>query len=73
MGRRLPTRRSSPADCVPIHRTHVKDPMFNLDLFKNRNFAAGNIATFLSSQAQRRSHDHARCAATGHLASTSRL
>ena len=36
----------------PFIETHVQDPMFNLNLFKNRNFAAGNIATFLSSLAR---------------------
>ncbi len=33
----------------PFIEKRVKDPLFNLDLFKNREFAAANIATFLSS------------------------
>lgn len=33
----------------PFIERRVQDPMFRLDLFKNRTFAAGNIATFLSS------------------------
>lgn len=36
----------------PFVETHVEDPMFNLNLFKNRNFAAGNVATLLSSLAR---------------------
>ena len=36
----------------PFIERRVEDPMFNLDLFKNRNFAAGNVATFLSSLAR---------------------
>ncbi len=36
----------------PFIEMHVKDPMFNLSLFKNRNFAAGNVATLLSSLAR---------------------
>ena len=36
----------------PFVESHVQDPMFNLSLFKNRNFAAGNIATLLSSLAR---------------------
>lgn len=36
----------------PIIETRVADPMFNLSLFKNRNFASGNIATLLSSLAR---------------------
>ena len=33
----------------PFIETHVAEPMFNLDLFKNRQFATANIATFLSA------------------------
>jgi EmrB/QacA subfamily drug resistance transporter len=33
----------------PFIEKRVKDPLFNLDLFKNRTFATANIATFLSS------------------------
>ena len=33
----------------PFIEKRVADPMFNLDLFKNRKFATANIATFLSS------------------------
>jgi EmrB/QacA subfamily drug resistance transporter len=36
----------------PFIERRVPDPMFRLDLFKNRSFAAGNIATFLSSMAR---------------------
>jgi EmrB/QacA subfamily drug resistance transporter len=36
----------------PIIETRVEDPMFNLSLFRNRNFASGNIATLLSSLAR---------------------
>jgi len=31
---------------------HIKTPMFRLDLFKIRAFAAGNVATFMSSMAR---------------------
>jgi EmrB/QacA subfamily drug resistance transporter len=33
----------------PFIEKRVSDPLFNLDLFKNRMFATANIATFLSS------------------------
>ena len=33
----------------PYVEAHVEDPMFNLALFKNRQFASANVATFLSS------------------------
>ena len=33
----------------PFIERHVAEPMFRLDLFKNRQFATANIATFLSS------------------------
>lgn len=33
----------------PLIEKRVEQPMFNLDLFKNREFATANIATFLSS------------------------
>jgi EmrB/QacA subfamily drug resistance transporter len=33
----------------PFIEKRVSDPLFNLDLFKNRQFATANIATFLSS------------------------
>ncbi|MGD0406060.1 MAG: MFS transporter [Candidatus Bathyarchaeia archaeon] len=33
----------------PFIESHVPDPMFKLDLFKNRMFATANIATFLSA------------------------
>jgi EmrB/QacA subfamily drug resistance transporter len=36
----------------PLVERKAKDPMFRLDLFKNRTFAAGNIATFLSSMSR---------------------
>ncbi|MGD6852862.1 MAG: MFS transporter, partial [Candidatus Bathyarchaeia archaeon] len=36
----------------PFVERRVKDPMFRLDLFKNKSFAAGNIATFLSSMSR---------------------
>ncbi|MCW4030536.1 MAG: MFS transporter [Candidatus Bathyarchaeota archaeon] len=36
----------------PFIEQKVQDPMFRIDLFKNRNFAAGNAATFLSSMAR---------------------
>jgi EmrB/QacA subfamily drug resistance transporter len=36
----------------PFVERKVVDPMFRLELFKNRNFAAGNIATFLSSMSR---------------------
>jgi EmrB/QacA subfamily drug resistance transporter len=36
----------------PFIERRVEDPMFNLDLFKDRNFTAGNIATLLSSLAR---------------------
>jgi EmrB/QacA subfamily drug resistance transporter len=36
----------------PFVERRVQDPMFRLDLFKNKNFAAGNIATFLSSMSR---------------------
>jgi MFS family permease len=36
----------------PFIESRVEEPMFRLDLFKNRQFAFGNIATFLSSLAR---------------------
>jgi EmrB/QacA subfamily drug resistance transporter len=36
----------------PFIERKVQDPMFRLDLFKNRMFATGNIATFLSSMSR---------------------
>jgi EmrB/QacA subfamily drug resistance transporter len=36
----------------PFVEAHVAEPMFNLSLFKNRQFASANIATFLSSLAR---------------------
>jgi EmrB/QacA subfamily drug resistance transporter len=36
----------------PFIERRAADPMFRLDLFKNRNFAAGNIATFLSAMSR---------------------
>lgn len=36
----------------PIIESRVQEPMFRLDLFKDRSFAAGNIATLLSSLAR---------------------
>jgi EmrB/QacA subfamily drug resistance transporter len=36
----------------PFIERKVEDPMFRLDLFKNRSFAAGNVATFLSSMSR---------------------
>jgi len=33
----------------PFIEKHVEQPLFNLSLFKNRQFATANIATFLSS------------------------
>jgi len=33
----------------PFIEHHVKDPMFKLELFKNRMFSAGNFATLLAS------------------------
>ena len=33
----------------PFIETHVDQPLFNLSLFKNRQFAMANLATFLSS------------------------
>ncbi len=36
----------------PFIERRVPDPMFRLDLFKNRSFAAGNVATFLSSMSR---------------------
>ncbi len=36
----------------PFIERRAKDPLFKLDLFKNRTFAAGNIATFLSSMSR---------------------
>jgi len=36
----------------PFIERKVPDPMFRLDLFKNRTFAAGNIATFLSAMSR---------------------
>jgi EmrB/QacA subfamily drug resistance transporter len=36
----------------PFIERKVPDPMFRLELFKNRNFTAGNIATFLSSMSR---------------------
>ncbi len=36
----------------PFIERKVADPMFDLNLFKNRSFAAGSIATFLSSMAR---------------------
>jgi MFS family permease len=36
----------------PFIERRAKDPMFRLDLFKNRSFTAGNIATFLSSMSR---------------------
>jgi EmrB/QacA subfamily drug resistance transporter len=36
----------------PFVERRVQDPMFRLDLFKNRSFAAGNVATFLSSMSR---------------------
>ncbi|HSV48938.1 MAG TPA: MFS transporter, partial [Candidatus Acidoferrales bacterium] len=36
----------------PYIESKAADPMFKMDLFKNRSFAAGNVATFLSSLAR---------------------
>ena len=36
----------------PFIEKHVADPMFNLNLFKNRQFASANIATFLSAMSR---------------------
>ncbi|MCW3999296.1 MAG: MFS transporter [Candidatus Bathyarchaeota archaeon] len=36
----------------PFVERKAADPMFRLELFKNRTFAAGNIATFLSSMSR---------------------
>lgn len=36
----------------PFIERKVADPMFRLDLFKNKTFASGNIATFLSSMSR---------------------
>jgi len=36
----------------PIIESRVKDPMFRIDLFRNRNFAYGNAAGFLSAIAR---------------------
>ncbi len=36
----------------PFIETHVDEPLFNLNLFKNRQFATANIATFLSAIAR---------------------
>ena len=36
----------------PFIEQHVEQPLFNLDLFKNRQFATANIATFLSAIAR---------------------
>jgi MFS family permease len=36
----------------PFIETRVAEPMFKLDLFKNRQFAAANLATFLSAIAR---------------------
>jgi EmrB/QacA subfamily drug resistance transporter len=36
----------------PFIEQRVPDPMFRLELFKNRNFTTGNIATFLSSMSR---------------------
>jgi EmrB/QacA subfamily drug resistance transporter len=36
----------------PFIERRVKDPMFRLGLFKNRTFAAGSVATFLSSMSR---------------------
>ncbi len=36
----------------PFIEKRVEDPMLRLDLFKNRSFAAGNVATFLSSMSR---------------------
>jgi EmrB/QacA subfamily drug resistance transporter len=36
----------------PVIETRVKDPMFRMDLFKIRNFAFGNAASFLSALAR---------------------
>lgn len=36
----------------PFIERRVADPMFDLSLFKNRSFAAGSLATFLSSMAR---------------------
>ncbi len=33
----------------PFIESRVKDPMFNISLFKNRQFASANVATFLSA------------------------
>ena len=36
----------------PFIETRVEDPMFDMSLFKNRQFASANIATFLSALAR---------------------
>ena len=36
----------------PFIERHVPDPMFRLDLFKNRQFASANVATLLSAVAR---------------------
>jgi MFS family permease len=33
----------------PIIESRAKDPMFSMDLFKNRGFSAGNLAAFVAS------------------------
>ena len=52
---------------------HVDDPMFRLDLFKIRMFAAGNIAAFLSALGRGRLAVHADHLAAGDLAAAARL
>ena len=36
----------------PFIESRVAEPMFDLSLFRNRQFAAGNVAAFLSSMAR---------------------
>ena len=55
-----------------IIELHIKDPMFRLDLFRIRAFAAGNIAQFMSALA-RGGFMLMLTMDTGHLAATSRF
>jgi len=56
-----------------IIEQRVKAPMFRLDLFRIRAFAAGNIATLMSSLGARRIYVDADHLAAGYLAAAAWL
>ena len=49
LGSRFTSQGAALLFAFPFIEKRVEQPLFNLDLFKNREFATANIATFLSS------------------------